>query len=421
MTQLTNSPMSARLYRARWVLPMSGPAVEDGAVSVRGSSIEAVSRFGDLKADYPADSLVDLGDAAIFPGLVNAHTHLDNSALRGRIPKGLGMISWYEAHRDVNARIPDDERVETCKAAWHSLPALGTIALADISYEDLSSENIGEELLYGWIFFEISGFSRKRADEHLKAALERQARAQMETSRDRFRIALAPHGLHSLHESALREVFESNLKRDYPVSIHLAESPQEVGFLTGDDTSFEEALKRWGYWEDGYCPPKCSPIQYLNRLGWLGPDLLAIHCVQVGDSDMELLAESGAAVCLCPRSNDHIGIGQPRIAQMTSMGIQPCLGTDGLASNSSLSLFDEMAFVRDRHPDVQPEDLLKMATVNAAKALRLNSLLGTLEPLKAGRFLVYPVDTGDDPFDVLTSEIDLDKLLWVGGGFEFRD
>lgn len=409
------------LFRARWVVPVSAPPIEDGGVIVRGLTIEEVGRFSDLRKLMPAQAVVDLGEAVLLPGLVNCHTHLDNAALAGKTPEGGGdMIAWIAAQQGAWTVTSADERRAAWIAAWHSLPSLGTIAVADISCTSFERAVIGPEPLWGLVFYEVRGFGPERAEASFSRAKELRAAGAKAVSGVWYRFATYAHGPHSLHVETLRAVADEAVKRGDPFVIHLAESPEERGFLLGTDDRFAVALKQWGYWEDGFTAPGCSPVQYLKKLGALGPETIAVHNVQLDDADIATFAASGATACLCPRSNDYIGVGQPRVGDFISAGIPLCLGTDGLASAPSLSLFDEMAHLRRRHPGLDPAVVLHMATLGGARALRMDSLAGSLEMNKLGRFLAWRGDCGNDPLDALTAGVDHGDLTWVGGEIDLR-
>lgn len=409
------------LYRARWVLPVAGGPIEDGAVMVRGLSIDAVGRYKDLRKGWPANAVVDLGEAAVLPGLINCHTHLDNSALAGRTPRGGGdMLAWIEAQGAAWAEIPDEERRKARNDAWQSLPSSGTVAVADITSSPFDTDMLGGEPLWGSIFQEVRGFGRDRAEASFERALTLATEGTKSVSGVWLRFAVSPHGPHSVHADVLTRIAEHCFHRGDVLTMHVAESPEEVALMRGSDDRFVEALGRWGFWEESFTPPRCSPVEYLHRLGLLRPELMAVHCVQLDDDDISLLAGSGASVCFCPRSNDYIGVGLPRIGDILAAGIRCCLGTDGPASVETLSLFDEMAFIANRFPSVPPGAILRMATLGGAEALRLDSLAGSLEMNKLARFLVYSGDLGNDPEAALTGGIDMDKLAWAGGTIDLR-
>jgi cytosine/adenosine deaminase-related metal-dependent hydrolase len=409
------------LYRARWILPISSPPIEDGGVIVRGLSIDEVGRYSEMKTRWPSNAVVDLGDAIILPGLINCHTHLNNSALKDQTPCGGGdMIAWIEAQQKAWNNTAPDVLSAAQTRSWRSLTSLGTIAVANIDHELFNPDNVSTEPLWSLVFYEVRGFNRNRAEKNLKHAEALQAKGAKMVSGVWQRFALSPHGPHSLSPEILVRVAQRCIRRGDVVSMHVAESEEEVGFLYGTDDRFKSALKRWGYWEKDFQIPRCSPVVYLKQLGILTAELMAVHAVHLDDEDINLLASAGSTVCLCPRSNDYIGVGQPRVGDMLRAGIRTCLGSDGPASNDTLSIFDEMAFLRSRHPHVSPADVLRMATLNGAEALRIDSLLGSLEINKVGRFLVYRGDIGNDPVEAITSGIDVTMLEWSGGEIDLR-
>ena len=407
------------VYGARWVVPVSSPPLENGAVVVANGIIEKVGDYTDIKTGYPGARKIDLEDSILLPGLVNAHTHLDNSAYRGRTPQGKGNFAdWIEALLSVKDNLSLEKRRDAAAAACGELVGAGTIAVGDVSPSALSPPLLAELPLWAAVFVEISGFSEERGEANLEEAKRILREIGPKYDRNRMRLFLSPHALYSTHEKIIRRIFADNSAEGGITTFHVAESRQEADFLNGNTEAFETVMRRWGYWDVSWQPPRQSPLQYLQRLGGLKPGTVAVHCVQVSDEEIALLAESDCSVCLCPRSNDYIGIGRPRICEMLEAGIEPCLGTDGLGSVDSLNLFDEMAFVRKVSPGIEPAAVLRMATINGACALRLDDRLGSLDPGKVGRFLAYTGGATSNPLETVTSGIDSSKLSWVGTEIE---
>ena len=384
------------VYRARRVVPVASPPIDDGAVAVRNGAIEAVGPFGETATGYPDGAVCDLGEVVLLPGLVNAHTHLDNSAMRSRAPRGAGFIPWIEALLQPKAEIPPETRRQATAAACRGLPALGTIAVGDISPSAFSPPLLASQPLWGQVFIEVTGFGRANGEAGLSKADQTLRQIESQYGGGRFRFAVTPHSLYSTHRILVRAILSRNADTGRLSSLHLAESPAEVRFLAGESERFAEVIRRWGYWEEGWQVPLLRPLGYLDKLGGLRPGVLAVHCVQLSGEEIEHLALSGCA-------------------DLLAAGVDPCLGTDGLGSVETLSLFDEMAFVRQRHPGVEPAALLRMATVNGARALRIDGRFGSLAPERIGRFLAYAGDEVGDPLEALTSGIDHSKLFWVGG------
>ncbi len=406
------------IHRARWVIPIDKPSLEDGAVAVSAGRIVDVGRFADVKSACIGFSVKDYGDAVFLPGLVNAHTHLDNSAVAGATPRGSGdFVVWAEAFLSAKDSISVEKKREAINAACTNLVDYGTIAVGDICPTLLSPPYLVELPVWGSIFIEMTGVGRERGKTALAESKEKLSFALVNFINKRLSFSLAPHAPYSTDPSLIERIITENSSAGRLTSFHLAESPQEEAILMGEHDGFGGAMRKWDFMEEGFQPPRMRPVAYLESLGGLaiGRKMIAVHCVQLNDSEIERLARSGCSICLCPRSNDYIGFGQPRIADMLAAGIEPCLGTDGLGSVDTLSVFDEMAFIRQRHPAIQPETLLRMAMINGARALRLDAELGSLSPGKIARFLVYREELGGEPHEALTSGIDGAGLEWIDG------
>jgi cytosine/adenosine deaminase-related metal-dependent hydrolase len=396
------------IHRARSVLPIVHPPIEDGAVAVAGGRIVCVGRFEEIRKDLSDFAVEDQGEAALLPGLVNAHTHLDNSG---------DFVAWAEAFLAAKDSVTEQAKREAIERACNELVRCGTIAVGDICPTLLSPPYMLRQPLWGTVFIEVTGVGRERGERVLAEAREKLSFAENSFNGSRLAFSIAPHATYSTNADVIKRIFDENAAAARLTSFHLAESPQEMAFLSGEDDYFERAIRKWGSWEEGFRPPKTRPLDYLESLGGLalGGGIILVHCVHLVCGEFERIANAGCSVCVCPRSNDYIGVGQPRVGPMLAAGIEPCMGTDGLGSVDSLSLFDEIAFIRGKFPSLEPTDLLHMATLNGARALRLDDKLGSLAPGKIARFLAYRGDIGGEPLEVLTSGIDHDQLSWIDG------
>lgn len=417
MAKAVEKGVKDRLYRACWVLPVTSPPIENGAVVVREGIIQEVGRLRDVSSRHTNVETRDLGDSVLLPGLVNAHTHLDNSAFKGKTPRGGGQFTaWIDAALRAKDSLTSEARRAAAEKECPGLAETGAIAVGDISPTGTSPALLADQPLWAVVFIEVTGVGGARAEENYRNAVE--LLHQTAEAGDRIRVSLSPHAPYSTSAELIHRIHRENSVSDRLTSIHVAESREEVEYLTGQSDAFRELKQRWGYYDPEWRPPGRRPVGYLNEIGCLAPGTIAVHCVQLDDEEIELLVACGCSVCLCPRSNDYIGVGQPRLTEMLDSGIQPCLGTDGLGSVPSLSLFDEMAFVREAHSGVEPDVVLRMASINGAKVLRLDSLLGSLETGKVGRFLAYSGEVGNEPVGAVTSGIDHERLFWVGDDIE---
>jgi cytosine/adenosine deaminase-related metal-dependent hydrolase len=219
--------------------------------------------------------------------------------------------------------------------------------------------------------------------------------ADLETALDSFgegrmKQGVSPHAPHTLSPSLLRELAALAARRSIPSQIHLSESREEASFMHDSGGRIAELLYPFAGWE-AYIPPprRTTSTAYLDGLGLLSPATSVVHCVHVTPDDVHILKRAGVTAVLCPRSNERLAVGKAPAGLLKKCGVPLALGTDSLASNDSLSLWDEMRFLRSEFPgDFTPVDVLDMATLGAARALHLDGETGSLERGKAADFLV---------------------------------
>jgi cytosine/adenosine deaminase-related metal-dependent hydrolase len=182
--------------------------------------------------------------------------------------------------------------------------------------------------------------------------------------------------------------------RGVPLTLHLAESADELEFLRTGGGAFRALLEELGVWDPAWEVPQCDPVEYLDEVGYLKPGLLAVHAVHLSDDALEGLREAGGIVVTCPRSNEWVGGGLPRVTHFYDEGIPVAIGTDSLASSPTLNLFDELAELRRIAPDVSAASLLESATRIGAKALGLGAEFGTITAGKRAAFAAVAIPPG---------------------------
>ncbi len=363
------------MIRAARAATMTGPVLRDAALIHDGETVLAVGTFSELAPGFDGP-VRDLGDATLAPAVVNAHTHLELTHLRGRTREGAGFRDWVEHLLSLPLYEPDEACIQGELAG---LKALGVGLVADISTRNAARmagilENSG---LFFVSFLEAIGDS---APPPPAGAGPRGLRA------------LAGHSLYTTDEPVLQAVKAAASAQGLPFSRHLAEHAEEEAIVRGGESFFLELLRRRGRLLN-YVPPGVSPVARAAALGLLGPGTLAVHCVRLDDEDIRLLAGTGTFVCLCPRSNAFITGGRAPWERLLAAGVPLCLGTDSLASNRDLNPWNEARYLLAHfRGELGLEDVLAMLTVNPARALRMDHLLGTLEPGKAARFSVVPGD-----------------------------
>jgi cytosine/adenosine deaminase-related metal-dependent hydrolase len=373
-------------------------AVENGrivAVGRRASVLHAAGSGADVR---------DLGDVVLLPGLVNAHTHLELSWLRSSLAPG-DYMTWLRALAERREQEDEATAMKAAEAAVDELLARGTVAVGDVSNGVWIASVLAGSSLRGIVFHEMFGFPAALAERLLAEAAGRLDAIEDELARapGRLRMVLTPHAPHSTSGPLLKALAGRAGATQDPLSIHVAESEAEVQFLHDGSGPFREFLIERRAWDESWTPPGHSPVEHLDRLGVLTPRTLAVHCVHLGAQDLSKLQARGVTVVTCPRSNQRLGVGRAPVPRMLSVGIPVALGTDSLASAPDADLFAEMAALRHEHPVLSPAAVLRMATLNGARALGLAGELGTLETGKLAASVVVPLPTPeDDPLEVVT-------------------
>ena len=397
-------------YRAAWVCPIDRPPIKDGVVSVAGQTIVDVGRRA------PGAGLRDLGRVALLPGLVNAHTHLELSWLRGRVPPAHNFIDWVKqlvALRRGIERLGDPEVVAPIRTAIAELRESGTVAVGDISNSLASVAPMAEARLEGIVFHELLGF--KERDARL---VERSLEARTAVAESGIRISIAPHAPYSTSPELFRAIRAAVDKSPCRItSIHLGESPQEVELLAAGTGSWRSMLEFIGAWRDDWQIPGCGPVEYLDGIAVIDAGTLVIHGVQLQDGALRRLARIGATLVTCPRSNQWVGVGAPPLERFYKSGVAVAVGTDSLASVADLNLFSEMKEMRWLAPGVAAARILESATLIGARALGLDRELGTLSPGKRAEIIAVALPDGaHDVEEYLLSGIQPSQISWIESG-----
>lgn len=364
----------AQLLRARYLLPSAGAApIEDGALLVAGGRIIAVGGYSALRAS--AAETIDYGDAVILPPLVNAHCHLELSNFPqwaracNETTAPASFVGWIRRLIRVRRTLGADPVPAAVTTGIHQLLAAGTGAVGDILTTPAALAPLLASPLYGRIFFETIGLEEERFVPALETALTAARFLQSP-----LRGGLSPHSTYTVSDRHLQRAISTGL----PLAIHCAESAEESLFLREGRGPIADELYPAAGWPLPARAPGRSPVAWLAVHGALGPQTLLIHGVQVDADDVARIAGSGARVVLCPRSNARLGVGIAPVGLYKKAGVPLALGTDSLASNDSLSLWDELAFARTVYPELSPGELLAIATRGGAQALGLAQGMGEL-------------------------------------------
>jgi cytosine/adenosine deaminase-related metal-dependent hydrolase len=397
------------VYTARSILPVASPLIQEGAVAVDGGLITAVGpRSGVLKSAGKDAEVRDLGDVVLMPGLINAHTHLELCWMADDPPELGDHPAWLKQVMERRKKFDPERARQAAEEQLGALTGRGTVAVGDVAGETWIVPLIAQSSLHGVVFLEISGLDSGRAEELLEEAAERLETIakdpHLQSAGGRVRLSLTPQAPHTTSVPLLRALAGRSRASGEPLSLHVAESEGEMTMLRSGTGPLADLFKEMGLIDAEWKPPSRTPVDHLHRLGVLTPCTLAVHCVHLGQQDHSMLQAGRVTVVTCPRSNRRLGVGKAPIPKLMKEGIPVALGTGSLASVPDLDLFAEMAALLEEHESLSPAAVLRMATLNGARALGLADRLGTIEEGKLAELMVVPMPEPDaSPLKVVCS------------------
>lgn len=368
---------------ARWIFTMNGPPLENHYVNVVGRTVDSITT-------HPTgDEVYDFDDqCTILPGTVNMHAHLELSGLEapldGTTPgKRRSMAEWIRRLLEFRRGPHYDARRAILSAMLREDVLSETVAVADIVPWKLDLAGTIPPPRPVWRRFpELIGWSAEQAAARL-------SEAESLSPSDRF--GLAPHAPHTVCAALLDGVVALARREGLPVAMHLAESPEERRLLETRDGPLLDLMRKA---DPDYRPADVllgrRPLDYLQLLAE-APRAIIIHGNNLDDGEIDFLAErrDTMSVVYCPRSHDYFGYDPYPLRKMLDRGVRVLIGTDSLASTPNLSVLGEMRCARRRHPDVPPETIFRMGTLDGASELGLGDEFGVLRPGAAGCFAFY--------------------------------
>jgi cytosine/adenosine deaminase-related metal-dependent hydrolase len=417
--------MRLTLYKAAWVLPVSAPPIRDGAVLVDDTGrIAAVAPAAAL--ELPEDAHVEeLGEAALFPGLINVHAHPELAMFRGAL-EDLTFPNWILRLVGAKRSWLQDEDYGWA-ARWTLVEAVRA-GITTICATEMSGASLGalrEAGVRGIVYREVFGPDPALAAEALRE-LQLAVRQMREQENDRVRIGVSPHAPYTVSDALFSATARFARDEALPLAVHASESAAETALVTAGDGPFAPGLRARGV----ETPVRGrSTIEMLDRLDVLDPRTLLIHCINLDAEDIVRIAATGAAVAHCPIANAKLGHGVAPYVELKEAGVRVGLGTDGVGSNNRIDLLEEARFASFLHrahrhsPDLlSPGDLLRLCTLDGARALGWDDRLGSLEPEKDADLCAVSLDAAHvrpvhDPVAALFHAArGSDVLLTVVGG-----
>jgi cytosine/adenosine deaminase-related metal-dependent hydrolase len=391
-------------YHARYVVPITSAPVANGAVAVDDDRIAYIGSSD----SGPSGEVVDLGEAVLLPGLVNAHCHLELTAMRGFL-EDLDFRSWIvrltTAKRSVFSpdMLLDAARYGIAEGLRHGITTYGDTCDSGVAFDAMHQCGVR-----GVMYQEVFGPDPAQCAASLAELREKIARMRpLETAL--VRVGVSPHAPYTVSDALFAAVARYARDESLPVAIHIAESRLEYDLVAAGAGAFADGLRARGI---RVAPRARTPIQLLSALDVLAVRPLLIHCVRVDDADIADIASARCAVAHCPASNAKLGHGIAPLAMLLDSGIAIGLGSDSMASNNRMDLLEEARLAtllqRAEHGDCREltaESALTLATLGGARALGIANEVGSLEVGKAADLAAFPLDGVGPVFDPMTAAV----------------
>ncbi len=407
------------LINARWVIPVAPDcvALDHHSIAIRGGRIVGLAPTAETASLFDASEVIDRPSHVLMPGFVNAHTHAAMSLLRG-IADDLPLMDWLRGHiwpaesRWVSAEFVADGT----ELAIAEMIRSGTTCFSDMYFFPevvaRTAARLGMRVCVGLIVLDAASAWAGSADEYIAKGLE---------LRDEYKahplvsVAFAPHAPYTVSNESLSRIRKLSNELDLPVHLHLHETADEIA--------------------DSLADHDARPIERLRDLGLLSPLLVAVHMTQLEDRDIEEIASAGSSVVHCPESNLKLVSGICPTARLIESGVNVALGTDGAASNNDLDMIGEMRtaallgkLVAGSAAALTARDVLRMATLNGARALGLGDDIGSVTPGKWADVICIDLDRVNtrpvyDPVSQIVYSAGRDQVsdVWIGGIRLLRD
>ena len=393
---------AAMILRAQYVLPITAPLIRDGAIRVVGQTITDVGPAADLVARYPHEAVSDFGKAALLPGFIDAHTNLEHSVIRAS-ELDVPFAQWTKTMIRNSAKLNAADWYSSAVLGGLEALSFGITCVANTSATGAAVGVMRDLGLRGIVYREVVASQRGEVDAAMERAENDVLSWMCEVDNERVQVGVMPGSLYSCHPAILTKVAELATRENLQLALHVAGSKEEFNFIRYGSSAFKI--------HDGenpietrtalpWMPSGTSPVRYAVNWGAFdAPNVVAVHCVHINDEDVRFLKTYDVAVCVCSRTNAQLGMGVAPILGLRRAGLRIGFGSDSLAATDSIDMFTQMrtgmliqrAVDADAGAFLNSTQALEMATIGAARALRLDAQVGSLEAGKVADVIAVDV------------------------------
>lgn len=395
------------LLCAQYILPVTSEPIIDGAVLVRDGVIRDIGKVDMLRLRYPEEEVVDAGLAAVMPGLVDLHTRLERSVLRG-VVNDAPYIQWLTEVARKSARLEASDWFDSAILGGLDALSSGITTVADVTMTGASCTAVNKLGLRSVIYREVAAMDKSRIDAAMQAAQKDILHWREEVDSDRVTIGIASAPLFTNHPATMAAISTFATKEDLPSAMWLGGSREEYNFVRYGSSPFQVHggdVKR-GYVEvPPWLPTGVSPVRYaLNWNAFDAPNVMIIHAVYVDDEDLRFLRDYDVAVCACPRACAQLGMGVAPLDEFIRSDLRVGLGTDSPAATESTDMLSEMRLGMLLQRAVNPgrfldaKTMLEVATIGGARALGIDDLVGSLEIGKRADLIAVDLSSSHQSF-----------------------
>lgn len=363
------------IYRGRFLVPMNSPPIPEGCLRVEGDCITDVGTLSSL-GQRPGEIIRDFPDSVILPGLINAHCHLELGMTRSMLPRGEAFPLWVSRLKKALDGAKENHYRQAARLGILECLKNGITTIVDVGNTGEAFPELAMLPIRSYPYLEVLGLDPNQAHSRLGQAQTQLT--QRPPANTLYHPGITSHASYSCSLELMQQITQSAQLRTGPYTLHIAESAEEAQMFSEGSGALFDFCQR--IYPDLKWEPHMSPIRYLNHNNLIPRDSLFVHCNYLDDEDIRILAEHNTSVVHCPLSKAFFSHAGFNPIALQSAGINICLGTDSLASNDGLNLFDEMAELHHNYPSLPCEDILAMATLHGAKALGLTGKIGCLTP-----------------------------------------